>query len=236
MLTDDDDLMRAQDIPERMQLATSTLSSSVTLAIQESITPDECTEAAAWVTPLLSGAKERDFFRPDGRYHHLLSELVVAVTRALEYLLIRKLEVPYIYTHRRDYITCFHSSDARLRVELLNQDDLWRVYALGQKYLSLRQRQKNLLGTIEKLEIDDEYFDEHLKSSMGTVEAIADVTQWISIKYKREKKERFEMHFHDDDEAETKKHKMPSRISSYEVAKRSIVSKLADVCISSLST
>lgn len=231
LLTEDDDLIRAQDIPERMQLATSTLSQSATLSFPEPLTQDECVEAAAWVTPRLSGDKERHYFRGDGVHHHLLSALVGAVTVALEYLLIQNLEVPYIYTHRRDYISYFNPQDPRAaRVELLNREDLWRVYALGQKYRSLRQRQNALAGTYKRLGVSDDYYEQHIFPRIDSVEAVADATQWLGMKYKSRKKDNFDLHFHDDDEPnETKRRKMPSRISAYEVAKKSIISKLADV-------
>ena len=60
---------------------------------------------------------------------------------------------------------------------------------------------------------------------------VADATEWLGIKYRDDKKHQFEMHFHDDDDEqqETKKRKMPSRISAYEIAKKSVVSKLAQV-------
>ncbi|THH00428.1 hypothetical protein EW145_g7080 [Phellinidium pouzarii] len=230
LLTEDDDLIRAQDVPERMQLSTSTLSSNVSIAFPEPLTAFECVDAASWVTPRLGGAKERDFFKSDGRYYLLLGKLVEAVTRALEFLFMQSLEVPYIYAHRRDFISYFNPQDTRMpRVELLNQDDLWRIYALGQKFRSLCQRQKALHGIYEKLNVRDEYYHEHLKANMDSVEAVADVTQWLGMKYKDKKKDSFELHFHDDeDQGDAKKHKLPSRTSAYEIAKKSIVSKLAE--------
>ena len=48
MLTEDDDLIRAQDIPERMQLATSSLSSTATLFLQTALTENGLNDAASW--------------------------------------------------------------------------------------------------------------------------------------------------------------------------------------------
>jgi transcription elongation factor SPT6 len=65
------------------------------------------------------------------------------------------------------------------------------------------------------------------------VEVVADATEWLAMKYKDKKQDqdRFDFHFYDDEgPSETKKRKMPSRISAYEVAKKSIASKLAKVC------
>lgn len=169
---------------------------------------------------------------PEGRFHHLLRDLVEAVTRTLEYLLVQHLEVPYIYTHRRDYISYFNPRDPRARVDLLNQDDLWRIYTLGQKYRSLCERQKSLRSTYERLGVRDEYYEETLKSRLDSVETVADVTQWLAMKYKSKKKDNIELHFHDDEEQpEAKRHKLPARMTAYEQAKKSIAGNLAEVCL-----
>lgn len=232
-LTEDDDLIRAQDIPERMQLVTSTLSQIPTLSFPEPFAQDECVDAASWITPKLGGAKERDFFKPDGRYHFLLGQLVEAVTRSIEYLFIQFLEVPYIYAHRRDYISYFNPQDTRApRVELLSQSDLWLIYTLGQKFRSLLARRKTIYGIYSRLAIQDEYYEEHLKPNMDSLESVNDVTQWLGLKYKSNQKQIQ----YDDVGDEVKKHKLPSRLSEYEVAKKTIVQNLAEVKTSSLSS
>lgn len=232
LLTEDDDLIRAQDIPERMQLAGSTLSDNPTIALPDPLSEDQCMEAAEWVTQHLSKEKERDFFRPDGQHHHLLEHLIKAVKKALEYLLVQTLEVPYIYTHRRDYVSHYNPGEPhKPRVELLSQNDLWRVYSLGLKFRSLCQRQIALNATYKRLRVNDEYFERHLQERLKSVEAIADVTHWLGLKYKSPPQDKFQLEFHDDEDHTKAKRKLPSRISAYEVARKSIASKLADVCL-----
>ena len=46
VLTEDDDLIRVKDMPERMQLATSTLSSHTGLSVHTPLTPDDLNDAA----------------------------------------------------------------------------------------------------------------------------------------------------------------------------------------------
>lgn len=230
MLTEDDDLIRAQDIPERMQLATSSLSTPSTLSFQNPLTENDLDDAASWVITRLSPKKERDFFRPDGVYHAYLSDLVQAISNALRFLFVQEFEVPYIWTHKRDYISYFNPHDLRTRVELLTLEDLWRVYAVGQKYRSLIERRKALDSLYARLGVSDEYFENEIRKKVETVEMVADATEWLGIKYREDKKNQFDVHFHDDDEQpEAKKWKTPSRVSAYEIAKKSIVSKLAQV-------
>ncbi|CAL1704685.1 unnamed protein product [Somion occarium] len=228
MLTEDDDLIRAHDTPERMQLATSSLSSSATLSLQSPLTERDLDDASIWVITRLSSRKERDFFSPDGQFHRFLPDLVQAVTSALQYLFIQEFEVPYIWTHKRDYISYFNPEELRTRVELLTLDDLWRVYTLGQKYRSLVERRKTLDALYARLGVSDDYFETHLRRRVESVEFVADATEWLGMKYRDDKKRQFEMHFHDDEEQpETKKWKVPSRTSAYELAKKSTVAKLA---------
>lgn len=105
MLTEDDDLIRAQDIPERMQLATSSLSQSSSLSLHTPLTDADLDDAAGWVTLRISPKKAQSFFAPDGENTHLRDDLVLAVSYALRYLFIQEFEVPYIWTHKRDYIS-----------------------------------------------------------------------------------------------------------------------------------
>lgn len=232
MLTEDDDVIRAHDTPERMQLATSSLSQSSTLSLQNPLTENDLDDAASWVITRLGQEKEKNFFRPNGEYHQYLSELVQAITYALRYLFIQEFEVPYIWAHKRDYICYFNPQDMRRRVELLTLHDLWRIYAVGQKYRSLLERRKALDALYTRLGVTDDYFENEIRKRVETVETVADATEWLGLKHRDDKKQQFEFHFHDDEEAqpETKKRKMPSRVSAYEVAKKSIVSKLAQVC------
>ncbi|KAG6900843.1 hypothetical protein C0993_009961 [Termitomyces sp. T159_Od127] len=229
MLTEDDDLIRAQDIPERMQLATSSLSLSASLSLHTQLTEADLGGAAMWVTQRLSSRKNRDFFSEDGPYSHLKGALVMAVTFALRCLFVEEFEVPYIWTHKRDYIRHFDVQDIRSRQELLSLNELWRIYALGQKYRSMIERRGAMMSMYQRLDVQDSYVEDDIFPQVDSVEVVADCTEWLSMKYKDQKQSEPDPHFHDDEETEIiKKRKMPSRVSNYEILKKSIVSKLAE--------
>ncbi|KAF8892531.1 SH2 domain-containing protein [Infundibulicybe gibba] len=227
LLTDDDDLIRAQDVPERMQLATSSLSQSSTLSFHSPLLEADLNGASMWVTQRLSPKKTRDFFSPDGPHQHLKGALVMAVTFTLKYLFIEEFEVPYIWTHKRDYICHFDPNDIRSRFELLTHEELWRIYTLGRKYRSLLERRRALNASYDRLAVKDDYYEDEIQPQIDSVEVVADATEWLSMKYKEKKNNDSSFQFHDDEDVETKKRKTPSRISAYEVAKKSIVYKLA---------
>ncbi|KAJ7709827.1 transcription elongation factor SPT6 [Mycena rosella] len=228
-LTDDDELIRAQDIPERMQLSSSILSNHTVIAPTIPFGPDDIDDAAMWVTPRLSARKNMEFFSPNGINQALRTQLVTSVSFVLQQLFIENVEVPYIWTHKRDHISHFDPSKVRARSELLDLSELWRIYTLGQKYRSLLERRRALTESYTRLKCTDSYYEEEIVPRIESVDVVADTSEWLMMKYKDKKRQESSFHFHDDDDPQetTLKRKMPSRISAYEVAKKSIISKLA---------
>jgi transcription elongation factor SPT6 len=229
MLTDDDDLIRVQDIPERMQLSTSSLSPTTNLSTYAAMSEADLDGAAMWVTQRISTRKNREYFGIDGQFQHLKGALVMAVTFALRYLFVEEFEVPYIWAHKRDYLCHFDITDIRTRKELLSLNELWRIYALGQKYRSLLERKRALAALYERLQVRDEYYEKEILPKVDSVELVIDATEWLQLKYKEKKNDVTEVRLQEDEEADFKKQKLPSRISVYEIAKKSIISKLAEV-------
>ncbi|KAF5373643.1 hypothetical protein D9758_000608 [Tetrapyrgos nigripes] len=229
MLTEDDDLIRAQDTPERMQLTTSSLSGSSSISTHQPLTSEDIENGGAmWVTQRLSPRKIREFFEPDGPYQPYRTPLVLAVTFALRCIFVDEYEVPYIWTHKRDHISHFDPENPRNRFELLTLSELWKIYSLGQKYRSLVERRNALSASYTKLGVEDQYYETDIVPMIDSVEVVADTTEWLLMKYKDKKQNSLALHFHDDEAEVDRKHKTPSRVSAYELAKKSIVSKLAD--------
>lgn len=232
MLTEDDDLIRARDTPERMQLTTSALSSNQTLSVAAPLEVDDLDHAAEWAMPQISAWKSREYLLFGGSRQHLKGELKSAIVFVLGQLFIEQYEVPFIWAHKRDYITHVDKDQIpHVRTELLSQPDLWRIYTLGQKYRSLVERKRALAASFGRLNIEDKYFEDEVQSKIVNAEMVTDAIEWLTLKYKQKKDtEEDEFRFHDDEVIPAaKKHKMPSRMSAYEVAKKSIISRLADV-------
>ena len=183
-LTEDDDIIRAQDVPERMQLATSTLSKDASLSVQHGMTEDMLNDAAMWDLMRMSKRKEREFFRPDGQYHGYLGELVAGITDVLRFIFVNLYEVPYIWTHKRDHIIAVKSDISRQRVDLLNQEELWRIQMLGQKYLSLRERRQAPIAKYQAFGVNDEYFETNIQEKLDNIETAADAIELPAMKYK----------------------------------------------------
>lgn len=212
-----------------MQLATSSLSESSALSLHNALTEHDLGGAASWVTQRLSSRKTREFFSPDGQFQHLQAPLVLAVTAALRFFFVKEFEVPYVWHNKRDYIVHYDVNDIRSRPELLTLPELWKIYALGQKYRSLLERRRALNASYTRLKVDDDYYEKEIVPAIDSVEVVADATEWLTMKYKDKKQDEIDFAFHDEVPEPAKARKMPSRISAYELSKRSIVAKLAQV-------
>jgi len=245
MLTDDDDLIRARDTPERMQLSNSTLSPSTALSVHVALTEDDIPGATEWVMRQLANksalvrlaqAQQIGFVDDEELQLHLASnvhpaEYKEAVSYVLRQIFLEELEVPHIWTHKRDQITFFDVERPDYRMDLLAEEELWQINSFGQKYRSLLERLRTVKGLYAKFEVKDDYFEEEIVPRMDSAEMAADATEYLSMKYKSKKQDVNEFRFHDDDEVVAdKKKKAPSRTSAYELAKKSLVSKLAEVC------
>lgn len=179
----------------------------------------------------MSSTTHERFFAEGADLAHLQTSLVTSVTAVLSYMFIEQFEVPYIWAHKRDYLAHFDVTNIGIRPELLSCDDLWRIFTLGQKYKALLERRRALSQLFERLNVSDEYYVDEISRELDSVEIVADASEWLAMKYKAKRKLDTEFTFHDDEDEDlnSKRQKMPSRISAYEVAKRGIVARLADV-------
>ncbi|KAG8823109.1 Transcription elongation factor spt6, partial [Serendipita sp. 399] len=221
MLTEDDDLIRNLDMPERMLLATSSLSPDTTLSLDPQLSPSDLDDAAYWVSLRLGQRIERDFFREDGQFRKYLQALITAVRATLDFLFIQSFEVPFIWTHKRDFI--WHV-DGAARIELLSASELWRVYNLGQKFRAFQERKRILEATHAKLSTPDDYYKIDIQPRIDSMEAISDATEWLSLQHRLELQDASMI----EDDGKTKR---PTRVSTFEMLKRSPIDRLVkDFC------
>lgn len=219
MLTEDDDLIRGQDIPERMQLVTSSLTTDVTLSLDPPLASQDLDDAAYWVSLRLGQRIESNFFRVEGHFHRYLPALITAVRVTLDLLFVQHFEVPYIAVHKKDFIWQIDGAD---RIELLSVAELWRVYALGLKFRAFQERKRVLESTHAKLSVPDDYYKSDIQPKLDSMEAITDAIEWLSAEHREELQDASMI----DDEGKTKR---PTRVSTLEMLKASSVDQLVKV-------
>ena len=253
MMTDADDIIRALDIPERMQVAQAGLTVRAVPTGADGqddldqadclLRSDEIPDAAIWVRTRISDRITAEFVSlRDGMEPPLLEPFTAAVEQMLTFLCIEFYEVPFIWVHRRDFFihhdpNAFKPTDRS--IALLTREDLWKIRNLAIKYRAIVDRKDALQKMWEKLNVDDLYYNE-LYNAIESVEEASDLVEYVTVKYSRELKALAQLAGADlipeDAEAEATRNgsdgaklKRATSVSRYERAKNSLVARFAEV-------
>ncbi|CAO2650067.1 Nn.00g013590.m01.CDS01 [Neocucurbitaria sp. VM-36] len=194
MLTDEDNVIRETDVPERLQLARKPFK-------ELELTPEDMqtrlSEEALWISNMLWPKK--------GLPNYFQQPFQKAVRKVLEFINLEDYEVPFIFNHRKDYLIHAPSDnddyddpdhpppmDARPE-RLLNQSDLWEVFDLDLKFRAfaekrdaLRQNYDNVRSVypdITDTEIED------LSAKAITIEEIQELQDYLHYRYSQEMNE-----------------------------------------------
>ncbi|KAF2496972.1 transcription elongation factor spt6 [Lophium mytilinum] len=193
LITDEDMEIRKIDVPERLQLARKPFKTL-------NLTPDQMKarlkEEAHWITTLILPKKRlaRYFAEPFER----------AVHKVLEFLTIEDYEVPFIFTHRKDYLIHAggdYSPDDNEADQpppdagperLLVQNDLWEIFELDMKYRALAEKRDALQRSYDALQnisnITDPVFEE-MVAKVQTIEEIQEIQDYLHFQYSAEMKD-----------------------------------------------
>lgn len=118
-MTAEDERMRKEDIPERMQLR------KARMRVMDDI---ERRDEANWIMDQLGLIT--------GDRTHVLD----AVIKVLELMNVERLEAPFIWAYRKDYVYPY-----------LDREQLWRIAALDEKWDDLQTRRAQAMGGIERV-------------------------------------------------------------------------------------
>jgi len=184
MLTDEDNVIRSTDEPERFQIAREPFKHLI-------LTDEEIKEESTWISHqfLLKRSLDRDLHEPFQK----------SIAKVLEFMTVDEYEVPFIFQHRKDYLIHavhmpvtpdpYNPSDPRTVVraeKLLNQSDLWEIFDLDLKFRALVEKRHVLLRTYDKLKdatgIQDTVFEEMLSAAI-TMEELQDVQDYLHFQH-----------------------------------------------------
>jgi transcription elongation factor SPT6 len=194
MLTDEDNVIREHDVPERLQLARKPFKE---LELTDEDMQARLAEEALWVTKLLWPKK--------GLPSYFQQPFQNAVRKVLEFINIEDYEVPFIFNHRKDYL--IHApgddddqddmdnpppSDARPE-RLLNQSDLWEVFDLDLKFRAFAEKRDALRQNYENVravysDITDAEIEELMQKAV-TIEEIQELQDYLHYRYSQEMSE-----------------------------------------------
>ncbi|KAB0402488.1 hypothetical protein E2I00_008152, partial [Balaenoptera physalus] len=140
-LTDQDNEIRATDLPERFQLR------SISVKGAED---DELEEEADWIyrnafaTPTISLQESCDYLdrgQPTSSFSRKGPSTIQKIKEALGFMRNQHFEVPFIAFYRKEYV------EPELHI-----NDLWRVWQWDEKWTQLRIRKENLTRLFEKMQ------------------------------------------------------------------------------------
>ncbi|TIA79740.1 hypothetical protein E3P98_03101 [Wallemia ichthyophaga] len=215
LMTEEDEVIRYTDLPERMQLLTPSIYTSNVIRDHFATNHEYIhrlpskDKAAAWIAPRLSEASQKMFLDIVGPHYSLQDEFLRAVTVAVENIQ-SGMEVPFIHIHRRDLVSHFDPAKPSVplapdelrheypagtsavwrnkhQMSLLSRSDLWRIYDLYRKFVSLHMRLSGLVELAEKANIVDTYLSNTLiLAAENEIEVTNDLHEWLLGMFPRE--------------------------------------------------
>ncbi len=194
MMTDEDNEIRAKDVPERFQIARKPFS-EVALSGEE--TEARAKEEALWVANMLLPKKRLD--------RHLVEPFQKSVGKVLDFMNNHDFEIPFIFQHRKDYLihagrvqvspdpTNPAAPDTQIKAErLLSQGDMWEILELDLKFRALVEKRSALQKAYDNLKsvsgITDEVFEDLLPKAV-TMEEIQDIQDYLHFQYSAQLKD-----------------------------------------------
>lgn len=185
MLTEEDNEVRSRDVPERYQLIRSVITNNYTKKYE--LNAEDFAYEKTWISDIIIKERKQDFLTVKP---HLYEPMQRAISDALTFISQDNLEVPFIWNHRRDFITSFtkNSNTGEPTIDpLLDEDDLWLIVQLDIEYHFSLKKKKTILRMLKRLGIYYDYSDE-VESLKGT-EQLKDFYEFILFKYSKEVRE-----------------------------------------------
>jgi transcription elongation factor SPT6 len=116
-----------------------------------------------------------------------------AIARALGFMFVHNLEVPYLWHYKRDAFSVLEDN-GRSGVQFLDRDELWKLYELGIRFRAIYERNNHTTNIWEKIKARKEapdlsdaekYLEDKLLKSicMMSIEAAAEGGDWLEYHY-----------------------------------------------------
>lgn len=211
MLTEEDNMIRIIDIPERFQKYRANLN-------YMDLEGAELEKEKLWIGKILFTEKQSTFQGP------LEAPFFEAVGKVVEFISKDNWEVPFIWAHRRDFL--IHTEEivspegtVKTNVhKLLFEDDLWRIVHLDIEYHSLYEKRVNTEKIIKALLVDDESLNDI--ELLETMVAIQDLQDYIHFTYSAELKKIEDSKDQEDAQEEYEDKKGTKKHSKYAIFER----------------
>lgn len=162
MLTNNDNLIRMIDIPERYQKFRKSLNYLNVNLLNELI----------WIGNIL--------FKEKSISPNLKNPFFNSIKNVINFISNDYFEVPFIWTHRRDFLLYSDPITNEIH-KLLFEDDLWRIIYLDIEYHSIYEKKLNIEKIIKSLNHNDEILKNI--STIDSMIEIQDIYDYINFNY-----------------------------------------------------
>lgn len=196
MLTEDDNKIRANDVPERLQIARKPYKDFQELSEEQQA--ERLAEEPKWISNILFPGKQ---------LHSSLREpFEQAVSKVLEFMNVEDYEPAFIFQNRKDYL--IHSEQVPLPADpsdpdapkyeikadkLLNQGDLWELLDYDLKYRAFAEKRDGIRKSVEMLkslipDFSDTIFDDLMPDAVE-IEDLQDLQDYLNFQYSQQLKD-----------------------------------------------
>ncbi|KAF2726305.1 transcription elongation factor spt6 [Polychaeton citri CBS 116435] len=186
MLTEEDNEIRQEDVPERFQIARKPFPKLTDLPEDEQAALAQ--EEAKWISNLMAPKKRIA--------SHLRQPYEAAVAKVLELMNVEDYEPPFIFSQRKDYL--IHTTPGRegeqTADKLLSQSDLWEVFEHDLKFRAYVEKRSAIQRSIAILkeangeDWKDVVFDDMIPSA-DTLEELQDIQDYLNFQYSAQLKD-----------------------------------------------
>lgn len=243
MLTEADAKVKRIDWPERFQLA---LPGEEGLKLLQAQTEEaDLDRATQWLCSRISTRCTADFNTPGGIFYHLREPWLAALRIVLEYILVDRLEVPFIYAHRSDQLThptpfVDPTSGKSRSINYLTRRELHTVTSLAFKWKTLHHRKTATRKAFEQIGLNDAAGAADLSSGVAqaaqfetmldradTLEELSDLNEWLIMRYGDRMRDAQARLAEEEQTVAASSYKRPSVVGKHERLKGTVISELA---------
>jgi transcription elongation factor SPT6 len=196
MLTDDDNNIRATDVPERLQIARKPYKDSSELSEEQQT--ERMTEESKWISNTM--------FPQTQLPSSLREPFEQAVSKVLHFMNVEDYEPAFIFQNRKDYL--IHSEQVPLPPDpsdpgapayeikaekLLTQTNLWELLDYDLKYRAFAEKRDGIRKSVEMLkemfpDFNDTIFDDLMPDAVE-IEDLQDLQDYLNFQYSQQLKD-----------------------------------------------
>jgi transcription elongation factor SPT6 len=196
MLTDDDNNIRATDVPERLQIARKPYKDLSELSEEQQT--ERMTEESKWISNTM--------FPQTQLPSSLREPFEQAVSKVLHFMNVEDYEPAFIFQNRKDYL--IHSEQVPLPPDpsdpgapayeikaekLLTQTNLWELLDYDLKYRAFAEKRDGIRKSVEMLkemfpDFNDSIFDDLMPDAVE-IEDLQDLQDYLNFQYSQQLKD-----------------------------------------------